>query len=197
MLFNYQPPLEDADINANSLPLVLRVRDAAENVKLAEKYDDAMIKGLQNAGFNYTRGMQDAGISVNVLQRSGGYYIDTGCSQLIADGQIKVKSGHSISHLDEDGIIFDDNSRLDVDEVVFATGFTNIVDSTRSIFGNTVADAVGPIWGTDDEGEVRGVWRPTGQPGLWIAAGSFNYARYHSKLLALQIKSREIGLYGS
>ena len=30
---------------------------------------------------------------------------------------------------------------------------------------------VGPVWGLDDEGQLQGVWRRTGQPHLWIGLG--------------------------
>jgi hypothetical protein len=54
--------------------------------------------------------------------------------------------------------------------------------------GDAVAEAVGPIWGYDDEGELRNMWRPTAQPGLWCTAGNFQMARAYSKVLALQLR---------
>jgi hypothetical protein len=43
-------------------------------------------------------------------------------------------------------------------------------------------------------GEIRGVWRRTGHPAFWVAAGAFWVSRYYSRLLALQIKAVEEGL---
>lgn len=48
------------------------------------------------------------------------------------------------------------------------------------------------MWGLDEEGEVRALWRRTGQPGLWIMGGS--QCRPYSKYLALQIKGGQEGL---
>ena len=49
-------------------------------------------------------------------------YTDTGGSQLIADGKIKLKSGPQIQRFTEHAILFDDGSELQADVVVFATG---------------------------------------------------------------------------
>ena len=60
--------------------------------------------------------------------------------------------------------------------------------------GDAVADRVGPVWGFDGGGELRNMWRPTAQEGLWFTAGSLAQCRIYSKYLALQIKAREAGL---
>lgn len=74
------------------------------------------------------------------LHRGGGYYIDVGASQLIADGKIKIKQGQEISHIDAHSITFEDGDELEADEIVFATGYQNMRDSARKIFGDEVAD---------------------------------------------------------
>lgn len=45
----------------------------------------------------------------------GGYYIDVGCSRLIADGKIKIKQGVEIERLTKDGILFKDGVELKAD----------------------------------------------------------------------------------
>ena len=40
------------------------------------------------------------------------------------------------------------------------------------------------------------MWRPTGQPGLWFFGGGLAQCRIFSKVLALQIKAREMGIVG-
>lgn len=178
-------------MNANSVPVGLRKYIAADMVKVVEERDKSILDGYRRAGFKYCRGIESAGIAINFFERSGGYYIDTGFGRLIGEGKIKIKQGHEISRIDRHGLIFDDGTILKADEIIFATGYTGVRVRTQRIFGDAVADRVGPIWGLDKEGEVQGVWRPTGHPGFWIAAGSFNYARYYSRLLALQIKAAE------
>ena len=57
-----------------------------------------------------------------------------------------------------------------------------------------MADRIGRVWGVDTDGELRNLWRPTPQPGLWFIAGSLAQCRIYSRFLALQIKAREAGL---
>ena len=66
----------------------------------------------------------------------------------------------------------------------------------RRLFGDGVANRVGPIWGFDEAGqELRNMWMQTGQPGLWFIAGSFAQCRIYSKFLALQIKADKEGVH--
>lgn len=51
---------------------------------------------------------------------------DTGESQLIADGKIKLKSESQIENFTEKGIQFEDGTVLEADVIVFATGYTFI-----------------------------------------------------------------------
>jgi putative flavoprotein involved in K+ transport len=89
---------------------------------------------------------------------------------------------------------FTDGTAIDTDLIVVATGYQNMSESVRALFGDDVADRVGPVWGLDGEGEVRAMWRRTGQPGLWIMGGSLQQCRPYSKYLALQIKGAQEGL---
>jgi hypothetical protein len=64
----------------------------------------------------------------------------------------------------------------------------------RKLFGDEVADRVGPIWGFGEGQELRNMFARTGQSGLWFIAGSLAQCRIYSKYLGLQIKACEIGL---
>lgn len=133
---------------------------------------------------------------VKYFQRGGGYYIDVGASQLIIDGKIKVKHGQEITEILPHGMRFADGSELDADEIVFATGYKNMRTQARSIFGDEVADKVGDVWGFDEEGEFRTLWRKSGHPGFWFFGGNLALCRYWSRMLALQIKALEEGICG-
>ena len=76
------------------------------------------------------------------LLTGGGYYIDVGCSKLIIDGKIKIKQGKEITKIVEDGVIFEDGSKVEADVIVLATGFNNMRQTARKIFGDEVADRV-------------------------------------------------------
>jgi hypothetical protein len=128
------------------------------------------------------------------IHRAGGFYIDVGCSGLIAAGKIHHKFGHEITQFNKNSVTFADGEEMEADEVVFATGYANGRTRTRRIFGDSVADRIEQIWGFDKQGEIRGVWRRSGHEDFWVAAGSLWLSRYYSRLLALQIKMIEEGL---
>ena len=87
-----------------------------------------------------------------------------------------------------------DGRVVPADLLVLATGYQNQQEVVRASLGDAMADRVGPVWGFNDAGELRNMWRPTAQRGLWFIAGSLAQCRIYSKLLALQIKAREVGL---
>jgi len=44
------------------------------------------------------------------------------------------------------------------------------------------------------EGELRNMWKPTAQEGLWFHGGNLVQSRFHSLHLALQLKARMEGI---
>jgi putative flavoprotein involved in K+ transport len=93
-----------------------------------------------------------------------------------------------------EGARLKDGSVVPAELIVLATGYANQRETARLAMGDAVAEKIGPVWGFDAEGELRNMWRPTPQPGLWFIAGSLAQCRIFSKVLAMQIKAREIGL---
>jgi putative flavoprotein involved in K+ transport len=83
---------------------------------------------------------------------------------------------------------------MPADLLVLATGYLSQQETVRRYLGGAVADRIGPVWGFDDGGELRNMWRRTAQPGLWFTAGSLAQCRIFSRYLALQIKALEEGL---
>ena len=79
---------------------------------------------------------------------------------------------------------------------MLATGTKNQNHLVRELFGDAVADRIGPVWGFGAEQELRNMFTRTAQPGLWFIAGSFAQCRIYSKYLGLQIKGCEVGLLG-
>ncbi|KAL8855792.1 MAG: hypothetical protein Q9178_007556 [Gyalolechia marmorata] len=190
------PPVEDADIISLSNPNAVAARLKMDHTKEINKRDAPLLRGLQTAGFALDNGPESAGIFTKYLHRGGGYYIDVGASQLIASRQIKIKQGHEIARINPHSLTFTDGSELPADEIVFATGYQNMRETARKIFGDGVAERVRDVWGFDEEGETRTMWRRTGHPGFWFFGGNLALCRFYSRLLALQIKGLEVGLMG-
>ena len=188
------PPVEDADVFFHSIPNSVLKGIHVDVTAVQNKHDADILKGLEKAGFKLDQGPDDAGLFMKYFQRGGGYYIDVGASQLIIDGKIKIKQGQEIAEILPHGMRFQDGSELPADEIVFATGYQNMRTQARQIFGDELADRVKDVWGFDEGGEMRTIWRKTGHPGFWFFGGNLALCRYFSRMLALQIKALEEGL---
>src|SRR5207237_5446290 len=93
-----------------------------------------------------------------------------------------------------DGAQLASGEKLPADLVVLATGYQGQEALVAKLFGNEMAQRVGPVWGFGDGQELRNMFQRTTQPGLWFIAGSFAQCRIYSKYLALQIKALDAGL---
>lgn len=183
------PPIDDADMLIWGWPTEVF---KAIHQQLTRKQVDAdkdILEGLEKAGYKVDYGPDDCGIFVKYFQRGGGYYFDVGSCHLVIDGKVKVKQGQEVAEILPHGLRFADGSELEADEIVVATGYQNMRTGTRQIFGDDVGDKVGDVWGFDEEGEMRTIWKQSGHPGLWLFGGNFAMCRYYSRLVALQIKA--------
>jgi cation diffusion facilitator CzcD-associated flavoprotein CzcO len=187
-------PIQDADLAGNSFPFAVVAELHKEMTRRIAEMDKDLLQGLRNAGFATDFGEDNSGFLMKYHRYGGGYYINVGCSELIIEGRIKIKQGVEIQRLADKTVYFTDGTSMAVDVLVIAAGYSNMSESVRALMGDAVADRVGPIWGLDHEGEVRAMWRSTGQPGFWLMGGSLQQCRPYSKYLALQIKAREVGL---
>jgi putative flavoprotein involved in K+ transport len=188
------PPTEDADLMFASIPYRLLAVLHKTATDAIAGLDRPLLEGLERVGFKIDYGEDGSGIFLKYLRRGGGYYIDVGCSTLIAERKVKIKQGVEIERLTRSGVIFTDGSSLPADIVILATGYANMRESARALLGDKVADRCGLVWGLDEDGELRTVWRRSGHPGLWFMGGNLHQCRHYSKFLALQIKAVQEGL---
>jgi hypothetical protein len=93
-----------------------------------------------------------------------------------------------------EGLRMKDGSIMPFDLVVLATGFQNMQESIRTLVGDAIADRVGPVWGFDEEYNMRNIWTRTAQEGFWVMGGAILEARINSRFLALEIKASLEGL---
>ncbi|KAI1382386.1 FAD/NAD(P)-binding domain-containing protein [Hypoxylon crocopeplum] len=188
------PPTEESDLLTWSKPMEVykAINEDINKDQIAQDKD--ILDGLDKAGFKTDRGPMNCGLWLKYLQRGGGYYIDVGTSQLIIDGKIKVKHGFGVSEILPRGVRLEDGTELEADEIVCATGYQNMRTATEAIFGEDIASKVPDVWGYDEEGEIRVMWRQSGHPGLWLHGGNLAMCRYFSRLVALQIKAQLEGI---
>jgi putative flavoprotein involved in K+ transport len=194
---------ERADLLFASIPYRTM---ASQHVPIYEEIarrDADLYERLRRAGFLLDWGDDGSGLFMKYLRRGSGYYIDVGASELIADGRIKLRSGVNIERIEPDGVVLTDGARLPADLIVYATGYGSMNGWAARLISQEVADRVGKCWGlgsgtTKDpgpwEGELRNMWKPTQQPGLWFHGGNLHQSRHYSLYLALQLKARMEGL---
>lgn len=187
-------PTDQADMLSNSIPFALLGELHKEMTRQIAELDADMLGKLNDAGFATNFGDDGSGFLMQFFRRGGGYYINVGASDLIIDGKIRIKGNAEITGLTGQTVHFSDGSHDDFDTIVVAIGYENMQETIRDVLGSAVAERVGPVWGLGDDGELRNMWRPTGQPGLWIAGGSLQQNRSFSKYLALQIKGKLVSL---
>jgi hypothetical protein len=146
-------------------------------------------------------------------------YSRTSCKPvylLTPPSQIKIKGDAILTGYTPTGLEFSDGSTLDADVVVFCTGFEHDVrKEAAKLVGPEIGDRLEDYWELDDEGELRGVYKPMScecfqsmsilavcieliscivDPGIWYTGGGVTYARFYSRFLALQIKADTMGV---
>ena len=187
-------PLEDCDLVTSSMPLALAEKSHRAMAEQARHMDKPLLDGLSRAGFRVDT-EDETGWQFKYWQRGGGYYFNVGCSDLIVEGKIRVVQFPDIEGFVAAGARTRDGETIRADLIVLATGYLGLEHLVRKLFGDGVADRVGPVWGIDEEEqELRNMWACTRQSGLWFIGGSFAQCRIYSKVLALRIKAEEEGL---
>ncbi|CRG84500.1 4-hydroxyacetophenone monooxygenase [Talaromyces islandicus] len=187
LLYNADTPTTISDIRSFLRPFAVSRKLGLEATRAGYIKNPDKYAGLLKAGFLLDR---EEEITRHLNDRFGGHYLDVGASKMIADGLIKMKSGSLPVSYTEDGLLFADGSHLKADVVVFTTGFRgNMRDSARQLFGDEVADRADDYWGINPEGEIKGAFKPTGQPGLWYIGGGIGHSRFFSRFIAMQIKA--------
>jgi putative flavoprotein involved in K+ transport len=167
------------------------------------RVDADFYQRLEKAGFMLDWGDDGSGLFMKYLRRGSGYYIDVGASELVANGDIKLRSGVSVAEVRPRSVVLTDGNELEADLIVLATGYGSMNGWAAQLISQEVADKVGKVWGlgsntTKDpgpwEGEERNMWKPTQQRGLWFHGGNLHQSRHYSQFLSLQIKARMEGI---
>ena len=158
---------------------------------------------LTDAGFNLDFAEDGTGLGMKYRRTASGYYIDVGAAEMVVDGRIGVRSGATVDRVTESGVRLSTGEVLPADTIVYATGFGNMTDWVSTLISSEVSEVVGPCWGYGSGtkgdpgpwlGELRNMWMPTAQEGLWFMGGNLAQARYYSRLLGLQLCARYLGI---
>jgi putative flavoprotein involved in K+ transport len=195
--------VDKADLIFAAMPL--RLMADAQRPLYAEmaRRDFDLIARLNAAGFQTDYGVDGSGLMMKALRTGSGYYIDVGCSDLIASGKVKVRSGVEIARIAKSSVTLTDGSELPAEAIIYATGYLPMNEWVARIISREVADLIGPNWGYGSgtrgdpgpwEGELRNMWKPLKQEALWFHGGNLHLSRHYSQFVALQLKARMEGL---
>ena len=188
-----------ADLTVASVPHKVLPSLQTSLYQAIAKRDAWLYDGLTRAGFLHDFGPDGSGIHTCYLRRGAGYYIETGASKMIIDGRIQLAAGAGIRHLSERSLKLENGTELPADLIVFATGYGDMNQWAAKLISTEVAQHVGPVWGLGSdtkydpgpwEGELRNMWKPTRQQGLWFHGGNLMQSRHYSIYLALQLRAR-------
>ncbi|MEO1794889.1 MAG: NAD(P)/FAD-dependent oxidoreductase, partial [Pseudomonadota bacterium] len=194
---------ETADFIGTTWPHRLVERRMKDVCTEMRRRDADLHDRLSRAGFLHDFGPDETGLPLKSIRQGGGFYINVGASELIADGEVALKPGRSIQALERDGLRLDDGHKVEADAIIYATGYRSMNEFVADIVGRAVADEVGRCWGVGSgvekdpgpwEGELRNMWKPTAHPALWFQGGNLAQSRHFSRFLALQIKARLEGI---
>ena len=194
---------EAADLLAASTPYRLAPIAGIEATKRMREAEAEYYARLEGAGFLLDFGEDESGVGMKYQRRGSGYYIDVGASELIVSGEIALRTHVGIERITPRSVVLTDGAELPADLVVYATGYGSMNGWAAQLISQEVADRVGKVWGLGSdtaldpgpwEGELRNMWKPTQQPGLWFHGGNLAQSRHYSKYLALQLKARHEGI---
>ncbi len=192
-----------ADLIAASMPYRFAAGPAIEATRRLREVDADFYARLEATGFLLDFGEDESGVGMKYARRGSGYYIDVGASDLIVRGEIKLRTRVSIERLRAHSVVLTDGTELPADLVVYATGYGSMNGWAAKLISEEVADRVGKVWGLGSdtaydpgpwEGDLRNMWKPTQQRGLWFHGGNLAQSRSYSKYLALQLKARFEGI---
>ena len=133
------------------MPFALARKSHIALTEQGKPLDKPLLDGLAAKGFKLDFGDDGSGWQFKYLTRGGGYYFNVGCSDMIAAGEIALKQYDDIAEFTRDGVRMRDGATIAADLVVLATGYKGQEHLVRKLFGEEIAQRVGPIWGFDDQ----------------------------------------------
>jgi len=192
--YNEGRAIDECDLitTAGTFPVMLRGYQLATQRML--EMDSELLAGLKSKGFKLDSGPENGGHQMKVRLSHGGYYLNVGCSDLIINGEIGLLHYEDIERFVSDGALMKDGRVEKADLVVTATGYHPPTEVIRQLLGEEIVRKLGSVWGMDQGGEMRNMYKPTAQKGLWFTGHGFAQGRIWSHYVALQIKAREAGI---
>ena len=103
---------ELADLIFASIPYRILATFQTPVYEEMARIDADFYQRLEKAGFMLDWGDDGSGLFLKYLRRGSGYYIDVGASELVANGDVKLRSGVSIAEIRPHSVVLTDGSEL-------------------------------------------------------------------------------------
>src|SRR5258708_36812697 len=87
-----------------------------------KRIDAPLLSRLERAGFKLEFGEDGTGWPLKFRTRGGGYYFNVGCSELIADRQIRLVQAADIEGFVAGGLMLKGSQRVDAEVLALPTG---------------------------------------------------------------------------
>ena len=136
-----------ADLIFASIPFALMADLHRGLTAEMQERDCGLLRRLRDAGFLLDFGCDGSGLVMKAFRTGSGYYIDVGCSELIASGKVAVRSGVEPVRFTPGTLVLSDDSRIKADLVVFCTGYHSMQQTIGRLLSEVVAERVGHCWG--------------------------------------------------
>ena len=118
--------VDKADLIAAATPFALQPAAQRALYERIRARDADFYQRLQATGFLLDFGDDETGLMMKAYRTGSGYYVDVGASELIINGDIKVKAGVAIDTLTPTGIRFADGTEIAADAIIQSTGFQSM-----------------------------------------------------------------------
>ncbi len=161
-------PFDDCDMLATSMPYPVLRRSYQLSTASSREIDRPLHDALEKRGFRLWLGEDETGFQMMYLRRGGGYYFNVGCSELIISGEVGLMQFADIDRFVANGARLKNGGVRPAELLVLATGYKNQQETVRRYLGEEIADKIGPVWGFDEGGELRNMWRRDGAAGAVV-----------------------------
>lgn len=149
---------EDYVFENRSFPWNVLLGIVGHQTQVMAAHDAKLIEGLERTEFAVDKGETGDSFLARGLTRRGGFYINHGGSEAIADGRIRVlRSPEGIARLTPTGLVLADGRAVDADIIVLATSWKLFEHVIQHVMGEKIARRTTCAWGLDKEGEIGGV----------------------------------------
>ena len=189
--------IADADFQSKGTPNHVTLGMMPGFHAMMAAFDCELLEGLAKTEYAVSSGENGPTWFYNALARAGGFYIDVGASQMIINGNIKLKRcPEGIKQFTDNGLVLADGRKAGAGIVILATGWKVMGETIKSLIGAEAAGRCGPVWGLDEEGEMRSVSMPffdqTPNHSLGLTLGLA--PQWTSRILAYGGESRKVSI---